>query len=219
MKNFGFLFTLSKAAIAVCLLVAAEIVFPNIAWAKGMGVGHPHQCPIPEFAEGRDASVQMGLTITTQGAVTDVVVLNSSGYADLDQAAVDCVREWTYNPAREGGNPVAAPWLANVRYGNPPPEPAIFEQLFSDVRACVQTSGILDHWLAGPSAITELQLTSSSPEKTDMHHLRPSGSAALDDKVVECVRASPALAGIAAALGGRPKVLSVNWSIIQQSGR
>jgi len=212
MRKMGFFSALPKGTMALCLLVAAQVAFSDGAWAEPQ-LGRSHQCASPAEAQGRDASIQMGFTITTQGTVADLVVLNSSGYSDLDQDATDCVRGWIYRPAMVEGNPVAAPWLATVRYGNPLPESAAIEQIYSDIQTCVKASGVLQRLPAGPSAVTELQLVSTSPKTMDMHHFRPSRSVALDNKVIECARASPALAGVQAELNGRTKVLSIRWVI------
>ncbi|HTW33998.1 MAG TPA: energy transducer TonB [Rhizomicrobium sp.] len=58
----------------------------------------------------------VGFKITTDGAVTDVIVLSSSGYDMLDQAALQCAAKWRYKPAKQDGVPIAVPWRAVVQW-------------------------------------------------------------------------------------------------------
>jgi protein TonB len=58
---------------------------------------------------GREGTVTLKLAIDERGAVTDAVVERSSGYASLDQAAVNWVKaHWLYYPATHSGDPVAS---------------------------------------------------------------------------------------------------------------
>jgi protein TonB len=49
--------------------------------------------------------------VTEQGRVEGVQVEQSAGHADLDQAAVEAVRRWRFEPARQGQQPVAM-WVS-----------------------------------------------------------------------------------------------------------
>jgi protein TonB len=59
----------------------------------------------------RDLRIQgttvLEVLITVDGRVTEVAVKQSAGHPDLDQAAVDAVRRWRFEPARRGAEPVA----------------------------------------------------------------------------------------------------------------
>ncbi len=48
--------------------------------------------------------------VGTDGRVRDVRLQTSSGYSDLDDAALRAVRGWTFVAARESGRAVAA-WV------------------------------------------------------------------------------------------------------------
>jgi TonB family protein len=58
----------------------------------------------------------VGFKITTDGGVTGVTVLRSSGYDTLDQAALQCAATWQYKPAKQDGVPIEISWRAVVRW-------------------------------------------------------------------------------------------------------
>ena len=85
-------------------------------------------CPYPESA--RSAHNEGITTLSFQGLpdghIANVTVVNSSGYADLDYAAVQCVNHWYFNPNDAadkfniGVHPVAIAWrIPNVPPGAP----------------------------------------------------------------------------------------------------
>ena len=51
---------------------------------------------------GVEGTTKLRVHVTADGRVGDVVVETSAGHADLDQAAVDAVRRWRFEPARRG---------------------------------------------------------------------------------------------------------------------
>jgi protein TonB len=68
------------------------------------------QPPYPELAIrlGQEGTVQLKLSIGTDGAVTNATVESSSGSPNLDQAAIDWIKaHWRFHPAVEHGAPVA----------------------------------------------------------------------------------------------------------------
>jgi protein TonB len=54
--------------------------------------------------------------VASDGRVADVVVQESAGHPDLDQAAVDAVRRWRFEPARRGTEAVAMWVLLPVEF-------------------------------------------------------------------------------------------------------
>jgi protein TonB len=48
--------------------------------------------------------------VLANGTVGDVQVERSAGHSDLDQAAVEAVKKWRFDPARRGNQPIAV-WL------------------------------------------------------------------------------------------------------------
>ncbi len=83
-------------------------------------VGRPHIClhdyPPDAVAEHAQGTTTIGFTITVEGHTENIHVVASSGYAALDDAAVDCSRTWRYKPALKDSQPVAVPWKAEVRW-------------------------------------------------------------------------------------------------------
>ena len=78
----------------------------------------PHSCEgwYPEAALKAkiEGTTKLHFRIDTDGGVNDPVVDTSSGNADLDQAAVECVKLWHYLPARQDGKAVTSIWTANI---------------------------------------------------------------------------------------------------------
>ncbi len=60
---------------------------------------------------GIEGEVTVVYTVTAEGRVTDLRVLESEPAGVFDQAALDAVRTWRYRPLRSGGEPVE---LTNV---------------------------------------------------------------------------------------------------------
>lgn len=75
------------------------------------------QPPYPMTARriGEQGTVVLSITISTDGSVQNVSVAQSSGNADLDQAAVEWVKDhWRYKPATRDGQPVVSQSEAKV---------------------------------------------------------------------------------------------------------
>jgi protein TonB len=60
---------------------------------------------------GIEGTVIVKAYVTEQGRVKEVQVEQSTGHADLDQAAVEAVGRWRFDPARRGRQPVAL-WVS-----------------------------------------------------------------------------------------------------------
>ncbi|MEI9931647.1 MAG: energy transducer TonB [Rhizomicrobium sp.] len=84
---------------------------PPVADTYASGISSTHSPPdYPPLARrlGEQGSVRLGLTISATGEVTGATVVQSSGFADLDQMATDWViGHWKYKPATHDG--VAVP--------------------------------------------------------------------------------------------------------------
>ena len=73
--------------------------------------------PYPGIARkmGEQGTVKLRLAISAQGTIVGADVVQSSGFPDLDQTAVDwVVAHWKYRPAVRGGVAVASTALAAV---------------------------------------------------------------------------------------------------------
>ena len=94
----------------------AEPPFINLAFppsgivAPREDPGSPHVLPmLPQHAQGcgEDGSVKLEYTIGIDGAVSDIRIVTSSGFTDIDAAAFAAVRSWHYLPATKDGSPLA----------------------------------------------------------------------------------------------------------------
>ncbi len=76
----------------------------------------PPRYPEQARRNGWQGTVLLELTVAETGEVTDVRVVQSSGYAVLDAAAVTAIRQWKGQPARRNGQPVATRERLPVRF-------------------------------------------------------------------------------------------------------
>ena len=81
---------------------------------------HPPVYPVAAFRAGADGTVQLRVSVDADGRLQDVQVASSSGREDLDAAAIDAARQWTYAPGRVDGLPVAGTLRIPVDYSLDP---------------------------------------------------------------------------------------------------
>ena len=85
-----------------------------------VSIGGSHSCEneYPPSAQrlNQEGTTTVKFMVNTEGSVSDVQVVNSSGHDALDQAAIRCASAWRYKPALENGEPVPAPWTTNVQW-------------------------------------------------------------------------------------------------------
>lgn len=85
-----------------------------------VSIGKPHVClqdyPAISVRLGEQGTTTIGFTITPEGHVENVHVVNSSGSERLDNAAVNCAGSWRYKGAIKDNVPVAVPWKAEVKW-------------------------------------------------------------------------------------------------------
>ena len=62
-----------------------------------------------------EGSVDIGVVVTSQGTPKDAKVIKSLS-KDLDQFAVDAVKQWRFSAARKGGKPVSVRILIEIEY-------------------------------------------------------------------------------------------------------
>jgi protein TonB len=72
--------------------------------------------PSSALRQGIQGTTMLKVHVLVDGRVGDVVVQQSAGHPDLDQAAVDAVRRWRFEPARRGSDPVAMWVLLPVEF-------------------------------------------------------------------------------------------------------
>jgi len=64
----------------------------------------------------RVGNTSLAFVIDADGSVSGARVTQSSGSAELDEAALGCVQKWRYFPHTTAGKPVAIDWQANVNW-------------------------------------------------------------------------------------------------------
>jgi len=68
---------------------------------------------VPDYPQisrrlGEQGAVVLRVMISPDGRAGEIQLVKGSGYARLDRAAMEAVREWRFIPASKGGRPVAA---------------------------------------------------------------------------------------------------------------
>lgn len=64
--------------------------------------------PAAAYRERAEGTVLLGVTVDASGRPAQVDVVERSGSRELDRAAVEAVRQWTFAPAIRGGRPAEA---------------------------------------------------------------------------------------------------------------
>jgi protein TonB len=106
-------------AAALCALALSAVVAPVRAEDGRENPAHvdmsrPHpQPPYPDtaLANGEQGNVLVGVYVGSGGRIEKYRVAQSSGFGDLDDAAVESVLNWQFVPATRDGNPVSD-WTA-----------------------------------------------------------------------------------------------------------
>ena len=80
--------------------------------------GYQYRPNYPSSARNRgiQGTTLLGVLVADDGRVAEVVVKQSAGHPDLDQAAADAVRRWRFEPARRGSEAVAMWVLLPVEF-------------------------------------------------------------------------------------------------------
>ncbi len=76
----------------------------------------PPEYPITARRRHEEGIVFVRVSVTPEGLAAAVGVERSCGHALLDDAAVEAVRRWTFEPARAAGAPVASLVVVPVRF-------------------------------------------------------------------------------------------------------
>lgn len=62
--------------------------------------------PIDAARQSREGWTRLSFVVNEKGHVNDVLLLESSGSADLDRESIRAVKKWKYSPALENGQPI-----------------------------------------------------------------------------------------------------------------
>ncbi|MEQ4574210.1 MULTISPECIES: energy transducer TonB [Gammaproteobacteria] len=85
----------------------------------------PPEYPAELACAGIGGKTVLKVTIGTEGTVTQVQLVQSSGQAVLDESAQKRVREeWKFNPATRNGQPVSQTIQVPVDFNPPQPKPS-----------------------------------------------------------------------------------------------
>jgi len=151
--------------------------------------------PPDALSKAEEGSTALDFTIATDGRVKDIVVQVSSGFADLDAAAVACAGKWVYGPIVLDGVPVTSEFRsrATVRFstmgyfGAP-------VAVTGNAYSALLSAGLQCLKPAAPS--TEQLAKAGSPSRIRVHVLNgqvqsavsiaTSGDVALDQRAAEC---------------------------------
>jgi protein TonB len=74
------------------------------------------ECPESAMSVGASGQVVLNTTVDVSGRVVKCVPSRSSGVAALDEAAIEAVMQWTFRPAKKGGQPVEADILVPLSF-------------------------------------------------------------------------------------------------------
>jgi len=92
-------------------------------------VDHSYPTPQPDYpaaaqTNGEQGDVVVNVFVSSSGKPRKFKILQSSGFADLDNAAAEAAANWRYIPAIEGGD-TTSDWTAvKIHFELPHPEPA-----------------------------------------------------------------------------------------------
>ena len=94
-------------AVAAPPAPTAAPITPPSANASTLHNPAPHY-PMDARRQKQEGTVRLRVVITVDGRVKDISVARSSGFASLDDAALDAVRRWKFVPGMQAGTPVEA---------------------------------------------------------------------------------------------------------------
>lgn len=77
---------------------------PSLTFANGESISNPPpRYPAASRKAREDGRVLLRVVVGVDGRAKEISVIQSSGYARLDDSAVDAVRRWRFFPARKEG--------------------------------------------------------------------------------------------------------------------
>lgn len=74
--------------------------------------------PYPSLSRrmGEEGEVQLRVSVDASGNVQHIELHRGSGFARLDQAALDTVKRWRFVPARQGNQPVSSSVIVPIQF-------------------------------------------------------------------------------------------------------
>ena len=77
---------------------------------------HPPKYPVQALRLGQKGTVMLRVLVGIDGHAQEVTVEKSSGSRLLDQAAIDAVKTWVFNPGFKNGQPAAGTALVPISF-------------------------------------------------------------------------------------------------------
>jgi len=118
--------TIARIALVLALVEGGSTVCLADSQAK---IDHNYRSPplaYPDAAQlnGEQGDVLVNIQVGSSGYPNRIRVTQSSGFPDLDNAAVQNAANWRYTPATENGDTVTSWTTVDVRFVLPAPPPA-----------------------------------------------------------------------------------------------
>jgi protein TonB len=76
----------------------------------------PPRYPMDSRRAHEQGTVVLSVLLSPEGRVSDVSIARSSGFARLDRAALDAVRDWRWSPLMRDGNPVMVRGVVTIPF-------------------------------------------------------------------------------------------------------
>lgn len=161
--------------------------------------GAAHEC-LGYYPPDAENASRSGVTLLTfkieaDGSVAAVKINKSSGRANLDEAAMACVKQWHYAPIQVSGKPVAVSWIGKVTWRSDTDNTPYQTALRQDSWKCLWLSAAANSLPPQFSAWVDVHILFSTPSTSHKVEISTSsGDQSLDAAALECVRHSPSLA-------------------------
>ncbi|MGH6871209.1 MAG: energy transducer TonB [Rhizomicrobium sp.] len=110
--------------ISLAVVAAAFAASPAMAGYSKPHIDTTHDnqtiYPASSQASGEQGLVKVEAYVRANGRATRVKIVKSTGYADLDLAAIQSVMNWRFVPAMQNGEPVSDWAQLQIGYTLPP---------------------------------------------------------------------------------------------------
>jgi protein TonB len=100
----------------VAFLAGCASVPPSCHEARGFSGNAKPAYPASSIRAGEEGDTALRVFVNARGYVETVELHRSSGFKNLDRAAIDTVRNWCFTPARTEEKPVGAWVLVPVEF-------------------------------------------------------------------------------------------------------
>lgn len=94
---------------------ASDKVTPAVSGLKSLG-NPPPSYPSRALRRHEEGVVKLKILVEPDGTAGKVTVVNSSGYSELDKAAVKTVKKWHFKAARRGDTPIRGYALQSINF-------------------------------------------------------------------------------------------------------